>query len=152
MTTPTTNWQLRRLGRVHDPEAGVCKCTGHDHPGVYRAEWVHRETAELSTRYYCGNRAAMFAGQFGITFPPGYFPKDEESAPLAQPSPEPADPGKRPPKLYEIPPETPIAACASCGAVIFWIRTELGKPMPVRPDGTSHFIDCANSKSHRKAR
>lgn len=70
---PASRWKLLNLGRVRDDEHGVCKCTGYDHAGPYLAEWVHTDTAEVFHRWYCGNRAALFAGQHGVAFPPGMW-------------------------------------------------------------------------------
>jgi hypothetical protein len=69
-----------------------------------------------------------------------------------------------------------MAACSSCGARIFWAKTEKGKSIPIdydpRPDGNlwfycdvvyprvmpgamrfvAHFATCPNAKKHRKER
>ncbi len=51
---------------------------------------------------------------------------------------------------FPIPPATPVKACRSCGAGIYWIVTAKGKRMPVDPDGTSHFATCPNADQHRR--
>jgi hypothetical protein len=43
---------------------------------------------------------------------------------------------------YAIPPETHKEACRGCGEPIYWITTPAGEPMPVNPDGVSHFYTC----------
>jgi hypothetical protein len=51
---------------------------------------------------------------------------------------------------FTIPAGTPVKACKSCGAGIYWIRTAAGKAMPCDPDGTSHFASCPQADQHRK--
>lgn len=53
---------------------------------------------------------------------------------------------------FPIPPSSPLQDCRSCRAPIHWIVTAAGKRMPVNPDGTSHFADCPNAATHRRAR
>lgn len=63
-----------------------------------------------------------------------------------------ADRGKAPLTFF-VPPGTPLRACRSCGAGIFWIVTALGKKMPVNGVAkTSHFATCPNAKQHRRPR
>lgn len=58
-----------------------------------------------------------------------------------------------------------ICHCRSCGAPIVWIKTQLGKNMPVDPDDigpedevfdpaehTSHFATCDYADQHRRGR
>ena len=73
------------------------------------------------------------------------------------------------PQLFVIPPATPAARCRSCNAVVYWVRTPAGRPMPVSVNtdvaaecveptmttvgrGISHFADCPNASQHRKSR
>ena len=38
--------------------------------------------------------------------------------------------------------------CRSCGAPMLFVRSEkTGKPIPLNPDGTSHFRTCPQAKS-----
>lgn len=53
---------------------------------------------------------------------------------------------------FAIPDGTPKKECRSCRAPIFWILTPAGKPMPVDPDGKSHFATCPDASKHRKPR
>jgi hypothetical protein len=57
-----------------------------------------------------------------------------------------------PPKRWAIPPSAPQRECRSCRAPIYWVVTDAGKPMPVNPDGSSHFATCAHAAEHRKPR
>ena len=43
-------------------------------------------------------------------------------------------------------------SCSSCSAPIRWVVTKAGKRMPINRDGFSHFADCPNAGTHRKAR
>jgi hypothetical protein len=52
---------------------------------------------------------------------------------------------------FEIPPGTPDRQCSSCLRKVFWVKTKAGKPCPVDPDGTNHFITCPTAARHRKA-
>lgn len=56
------------------------------------------------------------------------------------------------PVKFEIPPGTRPAACRSCQAPIFWVKTASQKNMPVDPDGTSHFATCPEAAKHRRPR
>lgn len=62
---------------------------------------------------------------------------------------------------------TAVAACRSCKAAIYWVRTEAQKLMPVDCDekhggyaptreadgvGVSHFATCPNAAQHRRAK
>jgi len=53
---------------------------------------------------------------------------------------------------FDIPAGTQQSKCRSkdCGAIIYWIKTEGGKAMPVDPDGTSHFATCPDAERFRK--
>jgi hypothetical protein len=63
---------------------------------------------------------------------------------------------------FPIPPSAPVVPCRSCKAPIVWIRTALGKRMPVNYErvngccppasGTSHFATCPNASDWRKPR
>lgn len=55
------------------------------------------------------------------------------------------------PLKFEIPEGTEPARCRGCKAVIFWIKTERGRNMPVDPDGTSHFANCPDADRFRNA-
>lgn len=50
------------------------------------------------------------------------------------------------PQKFEIPKGAAQRKCRSCKAPIFWVRTAGGKPMPVNPDGTTHFATCPEGK------
>jgi hypothetical protein len=70
------------------------------------------------------------------------------------------------PVLFTIPAGTPQAACRSCHAEIYWVKTKAGKNMPASiggpgcfaPEenedglGISHFADCEQADQHRKPR
>ena len=53
------------------------------------------------------------------------------------------------PLLFEIPEGTDPSRCSGCKALIYWIKTDAGKNMPVDPDGTSHFATCPKASSFR---
>lgn len=52
--------------------------------------------------------------------------------------------------LFNIPEGAQQSHCKGCKAIIYWIKTESGRPMPVDPDGTSHFASCPNASDFRK--
>jgi hypothetical protein len=55
----------------------------------------------------------------------------------------------RPPLTFEIPPGAHPTECRGCGQLIYWIKPK-EKPMPVNPDGTSHFSNCPNAAEFRR--
>lgn len=75
-------------------------------------------------------------------------------------------PPSRPPKFFTIPAGTGNQKCRGCDALVYWVKTEKGKLMPVRADveggrapgtgatdhgrGVSHFIDCPRANAFRK--
>lgn len=68
--------------------------------------------------------------------------------------------------LLIIPPGTAPSRCRSCGKTIYWVKTAIGRTMPVsvqadKPDhrepttsaeghGVSHFADCPDANRWRK--
>jgi hypothetical protein len=58
----------------------------------------------------------------------------------------------RPPLTFEIPPGANPTECRGCKALVYWIRTEKGKLMPVDPGGVSHFATCKDAAKFRKAK
>ena len=61
-----------------------------------------------------------------------------------------ASPVDRPPVEFDIPASAIPTECRGCNALIYWIRTEKGKAMPVNPDGVSHFATCPDAKEFRR--
>lgn len=53
---------------------------------------------------------------------------------------------------FAIPVGSEPAKCRSCGDTIYWIVTAAGKPMPVNPDGQSHFSTCPQAPKWRRNR
>lgn len=53
---------------------------------------------------------------------------------------------------FDIPPGTRQATCKSCHAVIYWIRTDKGKSMPVNPDGSPHWATCPDADKFKKGK
>lgn len=61
---------------------------------------------------------------------------------------------------YPLPPAAHLTHCRSCGAEIVWVRTTLGKPVPLSlatvqiRDGVSyavsHFCDCPDATAWGK--
>jgi hypothetical protein len=41
---------------------------------------------------------------------------------------------------------TEVSACIFCGQLIGWDRSPNGKPVPINPDGSSHFGTCLRRK------
>lgn len=42
--------------------------------------------------------------------------------------------------------------CRSCNARVLWLTSKNGKKAPMNADGTSHFSDCPQAASWRKAK
>jgi len=51
---------------------------------------------------------------------------------------------------FEIPPSASPTECRGCKALIYWIKTAAGKPMPVNADGISHFATCEKAAEFRR--
>lgn len=51
---------------------------------------------------------------------------------------------------YEIPEGTKPAICKGCRQVIYWVKTEAGKNMPVDADGTPHWATCPQRQAFKK--
>ncbi len=56
------------------------------------------------------------------------------------------------PKHWVIPTNARPQKCKSCDARIFFVSTDANRPMPVNPDGSSHFATCPQADAHRKPR
>ncbi len=50
---------------------------------------------------------------------------------------------------FEIPDGAEPSQCRGCKSLIYWIKTTMGRNMPVDPDGTSHFATCPKADSFR---
>jgi len=55
----------------------------------------------------------------------------------------------RKPLKFAIPQDTEPAECRGCGMIIYWITVK-EKPMPVNPDGVSHFATCPKADVFRR--
>ena len=54
---------------------------------------------------------------------------------------------------FPIPPGTEEQRCRSCGASVFFVQhAKTQKWMPLNANGTSHFSDCPDAASFRRAR
>lgn len=47
------------------------------------------------------------------------------------------------PQRYRIPEGERPKKCKGCGATIYFVMTPAGRIMPVNPNGTPHWGDCA---------
>ncbi len=144
-------------------------------PVSYRVETVLVETGEIRRKHFCRQHASEIAGRHHVTLPPAGDDLGKACASdvtgssqaklLAEPVNHPEFSARaqsaeskekpkpsRPPKIFVIPPGTPMATCSSCRANIRFVPTATGKQMPVNPDGTSHFIDCQGANRHRRPR
>jgi hypothetical protein len=54
--------------------------------------------------------------------------------------------------IYPIPPEAEAAYCKGCDDRIYWVQTPAGRPMPVNPDGSSHWGTCPKAGLFRRER
>jgi hypothetical protein len=134
-----------RLGRLSDhlqaERPSSCQevdCCIASAPYLGRTDWIGAGVPPAESPRFkrlCANHAAKFAHVFNCPFPPGYWKDDEVG---------------RPPKIFEIPPGTPLATCTSCRENIRWIVTANGKRMPANLDGSSHFATCPNADQHRR--
>ncbi len=52
---------------------------------------------------------------------------------------------------FAIPKDAQPTECRSCKALIYWIKPK-DKPMPVNPDGVSHFATCPQAGKWRKGK
>lgn len=50
---------------------------------------------------------------------------------------------------YDIPPDADPRRCRGCQALIWFVKTEKGKSMPVEKDGTPHWGRCPKSDRFR---
>jgi len=53
-----------------------------------------------------------------------------------------------------IPPGAPLVACraASCGEPIYWVKSAVGRNMPINRDGSPHFASCPAADAFRRRR
>lgn len=139
-----TSWHTR-IGRLSDRllQDDPRRCEHPDCPVVIapylaRTDWIGEGPAPTaSPRFgrFCVNHASALAYQYHLTLQTW---QDGEVS--------------RPPRLFEIPPGTPIATCRSCRENIRWIVTGNGRRMPVNLDGSSHFATCPDADQHRRRR
>lgn len=52
--------------------------------------------------------------------------------------------------VYEIPADSEPRACRGCAGVIYWVRTENDKAMPVNTDGKPHWYTCPQRDRFRR--